>query len=175
MGIFTPDFASVDASFPVYDGRFRLQITKHTPFSYEKADKEGNVREIAGVHYGLEVVGQFDDDGELDDEKMGKPVSRNTVYVHTEGSWQFAKPFIMAACGYRLNQQQDANENLFQDKDIDWNLEGDPGTPAENIILGNGWDMLIGKFVDVTMKKEVTIKDDQTRENQAFNGWTPVE
>lgn len=175
--IFTPDFATVDANIPIYEGRARVQLTKRTPFAKEsRPDDEGNVHTIAGVRYGLEMVGMFDDEGDLQtDELKGKVVSPVTVWCHSTGGWQFAKPFLMAACGFSRKDEQRANEELFQNEDISWEFTGDADTPAESFEMGNGWDRLVGQLVDVTLSKSVTQgKDGESFENQEYAGWAPV-
>ena len=177
--VFTPDFASVDANIHIYEkGRFQVQVTKRTPFSREKTT-DGNVSVLGGVRFGLEMVGQFDDDGDIQTDGLkGKVVSPYTVWLHTEGGWQFGKTFIMAACGYNVRrQEQEANENLFQGDDISWDCSGDVDAPPESFELGNGWDIPVGRRVDVTLSKSVTQSKDgeTTYENQEYGGWAPVE
>src|SRR5690606_12167095 len=113
MSIFTPDFTAVDASFPVYPkGMYQVKVTKRTPFLRERKDEENNkVTQVAGVRYALEIYGRFDDNGELVDTGedgrpiRGKPASAMNVFLHTQGGWQFAKPFLMAACGYDVKNE----------------------------------------------------------------------
>lgn len=176
--IFTPDFATVDANIPTFEGRARVQITKRTPFHRTgRTDDQGNVSVNAGVQYNLELVGMFDGDGELQtDGFKGKTLSPYKVWLHTEGGWQFGKPFMMAACGFRRTQEAEANEKLFQAND--WEMNGELDADAETFSLGSGWDLLTGKIVDVTLKiKRTPSKSDpdEVYENQEFAGWTPVE
>ena len=174
--VFTPDFASVEASIPIYEkGRYQLLITNRKPFA-KQVEKDGNISDQSGVRYALEMVGQFDDDGELDTEKKGKQVSSNTVWLHTEKAFGMGKQFLMAACGYARNQEQEANADLFQGDDIEWDHSGDYDAAPETFVLGNGWDIPVDKLVDVSMWKDVTTSEDgnTTYENQKFGGWTPV-
>ena len=175
--IFEPDFSSVDANIPVFEGRARIQVTKRTPFHREgRPDSDGNIKTSAGVRFGLEMVGMYDDDGELEtDGYKGKTVSPYTVWLHTEGGWQFGKPFMMATCGYRRNDEANANEKLFQKND--WAMEGELNADAETFTLGKGWDLPVGNLVDVSLKisrTQSTSNPDEVYENQEFGGWTPV-
>ena len=175
--IFTPDFTTVDATFPTYDrGRYRVKVTEQTPFIREtQPDENGNRKTIAGVHHKLEMVGQFNDEGELDTSLAGKPVSRYTCWLHSEGGWQFAKSFIMAVSGYDPNSEEDqANAELFQAGE--WGITGDAGDTAEVIELGESWGAMVDKIVDVTLSKNVTPGEDgaEDRVEQDFRSWAPV-
>lgn len=175
--IFTPDFTKVDASFPMYEkGKYRLKVTKATPFcKLSQPDKETGVKtEQKGLYYGLEMVGKFDDSGNLDQTQAGKPVSRYTVYIHTEGGMQFAKPFLMASNGYNVkNEENEANAQLFQAGD--WSFSGEVDDAAENIELGKSWAGNVGHLVDAFLGVDIGKNADGTpRENQTFTGWTPV-
>jgi len=175
--IFDVDFKKVDASFPMYTGRFQIQVAAREAFHREsKADSDGNVKTTAGVKFKLEMVGQYDDDGELQmDGLKGKPISPYTVWLHSEGGLQFAKPFIMACSGYRRNQDAEANEKLFQT--FNWNIEGELNDPPESFTLDNGWEEQVGQLVDVTMsirRRPNEANPDEPFENQEFSGWTPV-
>jgi len=174
MSLFTPDFAAATAGFPVYEkGMYRVKVTRRIPFVYERTDDDGNVDVVQGVHFNLEMAGRYDDEGDLETDGLaGKPVSRNTIYIHTPKALDFGKLFLMAACGYALKQQNEANEELFQGGD--WTLSGDPGDDAENIELGRSWDEPVDRFVDVFLTKEVETYNNVERENQSFNAWAPV-
>ena len=176
--IFTPDFATVDANIPIYEGRARVQLTKRTPFAKEsKPDDDGNVHTTSGVRFGLEMVGMFDDEGELQTDNLkGKVVTPVVVWCHSTGGWQFAKPFVMAACGFARKDEQRANEELFQDEDTSWDFAGEIDAAPDTFELGNGWDLLVGNLVDVTLSKSITkSKDGETNfENQEYAGWAPV-
>jgi len=174
--IFTPDFGKVDANIPTFEGRAQVQVTKHVPFHKSGKVVDGVVKTNAGVQFNLEMVGMYDDEGELQmDGYKGKTVSPYKVWLHTEGGWGFAKPFMMATCGYRRNEEAKANEKLFQKND--WEFQGELDAAAETFTLGAGWDLPVGKLVDVSLKIDrQPSKDnpDEIFENQEFSGWTPV-
>ena len=175
--IFDVDFTKVDASFPMYAGRHRIQVASREGFHREsKADSDGNVKTTAGVKFELEMIGLFDDKGELQmDGLKGKAVTPYTVWLHTEGGLQFAKPFLMACSGYRRNQNAEANEKLFQKHD--WNIEGELNDPPETFQLDDGWELQVGQLVDVSLTIKLTpnaADPDNPFSNQEFSGWTPV-
>ena len=175
--IFTPDFSTVDANIPTFEGRAQVQVTKRIPFHKTgKTDNQGNVNINAGVQFNLEMVGIYDDEGDLQTDGLkGKTVSPYKVWLHTEGGWGFGKPFMMAACGYRRNEEAKANEKLFQKND--WEHQGELDAAAETFTLGKGWDLPVGNLVDVTLsiKREPSKSDpDEIYENQEYTGWAPV-
>lgn len=178
--LFQPEFDQVDATIHIYDkGRYRIKSKSPKGFFFESKDDQGNVVVKGGVRITFEMVGMFDEDGEVDGEDIaGKTVSSYTIWLHTEGGWQYGKPAIMALCGYNpkdRNAEQKANEELFQDGD--WGVNGEPGDPADAITLGASWNQLADRLVDVTLSRSINEEKDGDRifENQEFNGWTPVE
>jgi len=180
--IFQPDFTTVSASFPIWEkARYRVKVTKKVPFVREaKDDETGKVTIQCGVRYHLEMAGVYDSQGELQETQdgssiVGKPVSNYACYVHTADGWQFAKPFLMAASGYNVKNEEDlANKELFAANE--WGITGEPGDDAEKIEAGKGWDKPVGRYVDVTLSKKVTKskKDGKEYENQDYSGWTPL-
>ncbi len=175
--IFAPDFTSVDANIPVFEkGRYQLQITKRTPFHREsKADADGNVKTSAGVRFSLEMVGRYDDEGELETDGLkGKTVSQYTVWLHTEGGWQYGKPFLMASNGFNVRQDENkANEKLFQKNE--WEVSGELNAAPETFEVGGGWDSPVGKVVDVTLSVDRQESNTgEVYENQDFAAWGPV-
>lgn len=176
MGIFSPDFASVDASIPIYEkGRYRVQVTKKKPVIKEVKDKKtGNIIEQAFMQYNLEMKGQYDDKGQLVTEGFdGRSVSPFKCFIHTEGGWQFSKPFLMAASGFDVKkEEQKANAELFQTHN--WMINGAAGSPPENIEVGEGWELPVNRLVDVTLQKKVSEVDGTVYENQDYGNWAPV-
>jgi len=174
--LISPDFTKVDAGITVYDKvRARVKVTKRTPFINEsRPDQDGNTHTLIGVRYNLELQGILDREGNLDDELQGKTVSPFKCWMHSEGGWQFSKPFLMAAAGYTMKQEDEANEELFAANN--WEIDGEVDAPPENIIVGEGFDVPVDRLVDVTLTKKVTTNksggDDY--ENQEFSNWAPV-
>jgi len=174
--IFDPDFQSVDMNIPTYEGRAQIQVTKMIPFRTTKDDGKGNVTEIGGVKYNLEMIGIYDDEGELETDKLkGKQVSRYTVWLHTTGGWQYGKPFLTAACGYRRNQEAEANEKVFPANK--WTVEGELDAAPDTFETGNGWDIPVGQVVEVSLSVKLSenkADPDNPYKNQEFAGWAPV-
>lgn len=178
MPIFAPDFSAVDANIPIYEkGRYRVQINKRTPTMREKNDGNGKVSTSVSVRYALEMVGAFDDEGNLLTGGLkGKTVQPYNCWVHSEGGWKMAKSFIMAACGYNVKKQEgEANVELFQKHS--WRVQGEIDAAANTFELGDGWDLLVGRLVDVTLSVKADREDKagDKIEEQDFGGWTPVE
>jgi hypothetical protein len=185
MGIFTPDLAKVDAGFPLYEkGMYRVKVTGRTPFVNEREDYKnpGTTKISAGIHYKLEMFGLLDEDnGEVlstdgnGKEIRGKAVSRNSVYLHSQGGWSFSKMFLMAGLGWEKNEENEFNA-WFQANRALFNFSGDPGDSQDVLEenMGEGWDAYVDRFVDVFLKKKVTTDDGVTREDQEFSAWQPV-
>jgi hypothetical protein len=176
--ILTPDFTKVEAQIPIFEkGRYRVKVTKRTPFLREsKNEDSGVVHEIGGIRYALEMSGRYDEEGNLTKEDYaGRTVSPYTVWLHTDGGWKFGKPFLMAASGFRPKDEQLANEKLFQANE--WDFKGDVDADAETFTVGSGFDLPVDRYVDVNLWKSVSASKDgsQTYENQEYGGWTPVE
>jgi len=184
MGVFTPDFRVVDATFPIYDkGMYRVKVTARQALVTEKdveGGEEGEVTQSSGVKYKLEMVGAYreEDDGEPileTDGFAGKPIQAYTVWTHTQGGWSFGKAFLMAVCGWSPKaDEQEANEKFFREGV--WEMTGDPGDPDEelNENLGENWHLPVDRLVDVYLKKEVRMFRGEERESQEFSAWTPV-
>lgn len=187
MSVFDADFTKVEASIPIYPkARYRLKCTKKTPLIEERdrRDKDTGAAMkviLRGVRYAFEMFGRIDEDGNVqtkDDEGVnlkGRAVSTYTVWTHSEGGLKFAKPFLMAAGGFPKNKENEANSEFFQKHE--WYIKGDTGADAANIQTGSGYDVPVGKLLDVSLDKSVT-KDETSGkeyENQEFNAWSPVD
>jgi hypothetical protein len=174
--IFEPDFTKVDATIPTYEkGRYQVKVRKATPFVRTSTDrKTGEDKILVGVRIGFEMVGSFDPaTDKLDKSISGKAVSNYTVWLHTEGGWQFAKPFLMAAAGYNVREQEDEANRKFFSKNK-WHVSGDPGDDAPE--MGNGYSKILDRIVDVNLDISITEgAEGQVYKNQEFGGWTPVE
>lgn len=167
---FEPDFVKVDASIPVHDkGLYQLKVAKVTPFAYEKVDEDlGEVKKIAGVRYGLTVVGVFDNKGKLDRTDEGRQVAPLRLYAHSEAAFGMAKQALMGMAGFSRNEEDEANAKFFAKNN--WYVDGlDPDVTA-----GTGWMFLEGKIVNVILDKEVDTWQGQTRTSQTFSNWQPA-
>ncbi len=183
MSVFTPDFAAVDAGFPMYDkGMYRVKITAVEPAIWEKKDDEtGDVTVVARVRYKLEMFGLLDDEGEVQTtghdgkEIIGKAVQANDVYLHSEGAWSMAKSFVMAALGFAKNEENEFNE-FYQEHRDEFAFSGDAGDPDEQLLdnLGSAWLAPVDRMVDVYLQKATETYQGVERENQKMSAWQPV-
>lgn len=175
MGIFTPDFASVEASIPIFDKmRALVKVTGLKPFYTEKPDGKGNVKTSAGVQFNLEMVAERDpQNGALiTDDRKGRTVSPYKVYLHSEGGWKFAKPFIMAALGFNPRKQE--GEANLKIQSLDWTFHGEPNAAAETFNLGPAWKIPVDQTLEVFLTKEISKMDGKEDfESQSFNNWQP--
>jgi len=179
MPRFNADFTAVDAGFPVHEtGRYRLKITKTTPFIREsKPDSDGNTKISYGMNYATVLAGMFDPDAEeetlLTEGLEGKQVTQYPIWLHSEGGWKFGKSFLLAAAGFNVRREEgEGNEKLFQAHE--WHVDGEVGSTAENIEYGNGFDLLVDRLVDVTLVKGEKEWQGEMQDEQDFKGWTPV-
>lgn len=176
MGIFTPDFSSVESSIPVFDKmRALVKVTGVKPFFNEKADGNGKVKQNAGLQYNLELVAERDPaTGNLiTEDRKGRTVSSYKVYTHTEGGWRYAKPFLMAAMGFNPRKQEQEANVEFQKKD--WKFAGEPNAAPETFDLGTGWQIPVDQTLEVTLTKKVDkVEGKDDFESQEFSGWMPL-
>jgi hypothetical protein len=175
--IFEPDFTKVDANIPTYEkGRYQVKVKSTKPFVRKSEDRAtGQEKTLVGVRVGFEMIGAFDPaTGKLDKSEIGgKSVSSYTIWLHTEGGWQFAKPFLMAAAGFNVREQEDEANRKFFAKNK-WHVKGDPGDDAPE--MGNGYSKILDRIVDVNLDISSSEgSEGQIYKNQEFGGWTPVE
>lgn len=182
MTLFTPDFAAVDAGFPIYEkGMYQVKITAVTPEVYAREDDQGNKNVKARMRFKMEMFGRRDEDDELvstdenGKEIRGKPVQALDVYLHTEGGWSFAKSPLMAFAGYAKDEENEADSNLFQAGD--WSFSGDPEDSEEVLRenMGDAWSTLVDRFAEVYLRKETEIRDGRSFDSQAMSSWAPVD
>jgi len=190
MTVFTPDFAAVDAGFPMYDkGMYRVKITSRAPSIWEKDEeingvKTGNKTQVSRIRCKLEMIGLIgeDEDGdetiftEIDGKDIrGKAVQAMDIYLHSQGAWSMAKQFVMGALGFAKNEENDFNE-FFQEHKEDFVFSGDPGDSDELLEsnLGAAWGWMVDRQVDVFLTKVTETYEGVDRENQKMSAWTPV-
>lgn len=175
--IFESDFTKVDANIPTYEkGRYQVKTKGAKPFVTKATRKKtGEEYTQVGVRVSFEMIGRFDPaTNKLDKSEIGgKSVSTYTIWLHTEGGWQFAKPFLMAAAGYNVrNQEDEANRKFFAKNK--WHVKGDPGDETPE--MGNGYSKILDRVVDVNLDISTSEgAEGQIYKNQEFGGWTPVE
>ena len=172
MPRFDVDFGSVDGTIPTYPkARYQLKVTNGKPFVRLNRKDE----QIAGVRYSFQMIGVYNPKGQLDRADEGRSVSTYTVWVHTKGGWQFAKPFMIAGLGYTRQEEAACDEKWFtQDafKAGDWSVNGEVDA-ADPPTMGKGFEEIIGTILDVNLDIDVQETEDRTYENQEFSGWSP--
>lgn len=177
MGIFTPDFAGVESSIPVFDKmRALVKVTGMKPFFNEKTNEKGEVKRNAGLQYNLEMVAERDaaTGNLITEDRKGRTVSSYKVYLHTEGGLKFAKPFLMAAMGFNPRKQEQEANVKFQAGD--WKFNGEPNAAPETFELGTSWNIPVDQTLEVTLNKKVDRQEGKEDfESQEFSNWMPVE
>lgn len=168
MPRFQPNLADAHAGFPMLSrGEYEFEITKVTPF-YRIKDDGG---ESAGVSVGMKVVGQIAADGSVDEqfESAGEMVAPNRLYIHTPKAFGMTKQFIMAALGYSIRDEKQANTEYFDN--ADFSIDVDDSDPDNAQAIGGGsWDDLVGKRLRMTADIDVY----QGRENQQYKSYSPL-
>jgi hypothetical protein len=183
MTVFTPDFAAVDAGFPMYDkGMYRVKVTgrKSTVYERESNTSPGTMEPKSRIRYTLEMFGRHNGDDvvttdENGKEIRGKPVQAMDVYLHSEGAWSMAKLFVMAGLGFAKNEENEFNE-FFQANKDEFYFSGDPGDSEEELEsnTGSAWGLLVDRLVDVYLVKVEEEYQGVKRENQRMSAWQPV-
>lgn len=167
MPRFTPDSSKADASVPVYPkGLYQVKVVSHRPSIFvSKKDNETK----ACVQFRLEMVGRFDEDGELDRSDEGRPVRDHTCWLHTEKAAGMNKQFYLAALGYTEDEEQVANDEFFDPNSEDEWIDGEP-EDKESQECGPFYDAFDGKLVNVYLDTEIY----EDNEQQRFARWSPA-
>ena len=166
MTRFAPDFTQVSAGIKIFPrGEYELKVTGTKPISYFKRDKEGEETEevVAGCQVNIEMIGRFQNDGQLDNTDQGETVVPLRLYVHSEKAWGMTKGSIMSITGYTRDEEEAFNAD-FQDSDF--SLEG----MGDEAVLGDDWEKLVGHHFVATLDKRTW----KGREQQDVGTLTPV-
>lgn len=162
MTRFAPDLASVKAGMrTLTSGEWELLIKKAQPVYYVKDDGT----EVAGCRYMVEVVGEIKADGSVDEEFAGDTVAPIRLYIHTPKSFGMTKQFILAAMGYTIDQEEQADSEYFVNADFSIDVDDE-----DNGVLGSSWTDLEGKHVRCTASTTIY----NGRESQEYRSWTPI-
>lgn len=131
--------AAVTANFSVLPkGPYTLKIGEPKTFFKDNA---ANAKENSyGIRFGLSVVSPAE-------QKMLKPAPMN-CYQHNEGSQAASKAFLIAAYGFKNNEEGEKAFNIAT-QDLDWSFDTDTGE------VGEGWKKIAGQAIncdaDITM------------------------
>ena len=164
---FTPDFADVKAGFRTLDrGEYELILGAPKGFAYTKDDGT----EVAGVRFPANVAAQVMSDGSLDDKYEGDSVSPVRLYLHTEGAFRMTKQFLLAANGFEISQEDEADTEFFADADFSFEVDEDSDEERPEVTLGAAWEALKGNRVRVTA--DIQMYNDKPSQN--WQTWLPV-
>lgn len=162
MPRFTPD-TNVRATTRVFDrGDYRLAIERHTPIIREKDD--GSI--AAGVLYGIKMVGKLDAKGKVTDEHAGEDVTPFTCWMHSSGAQSFTKRFLMAALGYKKEDEDKFDKDYWSNPKKDFTIDGTP----EDASAGAAWEEAVGNQFVATLDKRIW----NNQEQQDFASFMPA-
>lgn len=165
--IMQPDFSDVKAGFRTLDrGEYQLVLGKPKGFYYVK----DNGKEVGGVRVPVNVVGQIMADGSIDDQYEGDAVSPVRLYLHTEGAFRMTKQFLLAAAGYAIEDEDEADEEFFAVTDFSFDVDDEDDPENATVTLGDGWSGLEGNHVRVTA--DIDIYEGNPQQN--WRSWLPV-
>ena len=155
MARYNPNVIGSNAAIlllPKSDQRFIVGEPK--TFARKKVE-DGIEKDIFGVSYGLRVKG-----GDYADKTI--PLQ---FYMHTEGGLGMAKQFVMAACGFEITPEAEAEFNSVY-ADADWSLDPETGE------LGDMWRKPAGSLVDASVDQKAN-RNNPAQMNQTFK-WRPA-
>ena len=145
--------AAVTANFSVLPaGPYTLKLGEPKTFLNDNSAK--NKENSYGIRIGLSVLSPAE-------AKSMKPAPVN-LYQHNEGSQSAAKAFLIAAYGYRNNQDGEAEFNLAT-ANLDWSFDTDTGE------LGEGWKKLAG--MSISCEATVTMYEGNQQNKMK---WLPI-
>ena len=167
MGRFNPDLANVRAGFrPLDSGEWELALGKPKPIFYFKEGEDGKEgHDVAGALIPMSVVAQIKSDGSLDDEFEGDGVAPMRLYIHTDKAFGMTKQFLLAALGFRIDEEDIANDEVFSVAEFDLNVDDD-----DEATLTDGWDLLESKRVRVTASTGIF----NDRPSQNYSSYVPL-
>ncbi|MCP4902596.1 MAG: hypothetical protein GY906_37000 [bacterium] len=167
---FAPDMAEVTAGFYMLDvAEYIFEIGKPKCIFYTKEDGT----DVAGARLPLKVLGRVANDGSLEeiDGVTGKQTAPMRLYVHTEGAFGFTKQLILAAMGYSIREEKQANEEYFEGTDFSVDVNDDDEDNIE-ASLGASWAQLEGKKVRLTADKGINPASKE--EQQEYRSYQPA-
>jgi hypothetical protein len=177
---------NTQASTPVFSkGEYELTIKSIRGQAWPKTDDSGNATGVITQKIALkpEMVGTFDSKGKLVGEQEGKVIKGIgcediNFWMHSDGGKKMSKRQIMAILGYNPNNEQDeADFNAFIVKSkLDFSVK-----PVENddgdgyvLVLGEGWNKLVGQSVRSIMEPETRKRGDEEVVQQNYKSLSPV-
>ena len=167
MGRFDPDLANVRAGFrPLDSGEWELTLGKPKVIFYFKEGEDGkDGHDVAGALIPMLIVAQIKSDGSLDDEFEGDGVAPMRLYVHTDKAFGMTKQFLLAALGFRIDEEDLANDEVFAKVSFGVDVDDD-----DQGVLGDGWHLLEGKRVRLTASTGLY----NDRPSQNYSSYVPM-
>jgi len=146
MPEFTPDLTTVTVRKKLLDpGEYEVKIGEPRARVYEH---KGTGDSRIAVNYPLTLMGKIMADESIDRTDAGVSLESNTIFPSTKGGFEMFKRFLMAARGFVT-----ADEELF-DKEI--GVSADTSSPIEGdeVTLGSGYQLPVGRIVRVRADQE---------------------
>lgn len=165
---FDPDLSKAHAGFPILErGEYQIEITGVKGYYRIKDNGEPS----AGVRLGVMCVGIRSADGSLDTsiESAGEQISPHMLWVHTKKAYGMTKQVILAAMGYALDEERKANDEYFDGSDFSFEVDDSDPENVE-IALGDSWDNLVGKPINVTADVRIW----EGKPQQDYRAFSPV-
>lgn len=156
MPRYTPNQTNNTATFEVFPlGEYELIIGEPKPFTSEDKPQQDGTTKTGnyGIRYALTIA-----EGPFAGKKYIK-----TCYMHTQGSEDMTKQFMLAAHGFESNFD---SEKLFNDKiaTMDQTFNSDDGS------CGDYWTSIKGGRVKVTLATTMY----QGKEQNQEKGWSKL-
>ena len=163
MTRFAPDLAKVKAGTRLCEaGEWELTIGKPAAIYYVKEDTG---KPVAGCRVRMSIVGQVMADGSLNKEFEGDDVFPFRLYVHSDKAFSMTKQFLLAAFGYALDEEEQADKEVFAKGDFSVDVDDD-----DEGVLGKTWFKLEG--CRIRMTGSTSIYND--RQSQDWKSYVPV-
>lgn len=167
MSRFAPDLTKVRAGFPTIEsGEWEFIIGEAKGFHYVKDSGKA----VYGVRYPLEIAGPIDAEGNVgDDELSGERAAPFSLYLHSDKASGMVKQWLLAALGYSIEEEDEANEAVFGAHDWDWDIDEDD--PDAEPVIGDGWTMPEGRRIRMTCSVDI---GDNGNKRQQYGSYVPV-
>lgn len=165
---FDPDLSKAHAGFPILErGEYQLEITGVKGYFRIKDNGEPS----AGIRLGVKCLGLRVADGSLDTtiDEADEQVSPHMLWVHTKKAYGMTKQVILAAMGYALDEERQANDEFFEGADFSFEVD-DSDPDSVTIAIGDSWSNLVGKVINVT----ADVRTWEGKLQQDYRAFSPV-
>lgn len=153
---FSPD--AVSASIEILQkGEYEFIIGE--PKSFMRKNRKGE--DSYGVRFPLVLA------EDTNGHKKGTRIFFNT-YQQSEGAQAIAKQFLLAAMGYKRNDQQEEQRFNEEMAGKEWGFNTDDGT------VGDGWMEVKGKRIVGDLDVGIIEETQQQQQNFRAGCWSPI-